>query len=414
MALLGTLACDSPPPPSPDHTIHTDSAGIPIATATRPLWGPGEGWTVGPEPLIEIGTLVGEPEYEFGAVVAATRLSNGHIVVADRGHDELRSYDETGAFRWRAGRAGEGPGEFSSLDFVGKTSGDTLVAYDGAAMRAQLFSAEGRLVRTLPVTPPEGDASARGSVADRAVGVVQDRLIVRFLDFGERGSSGVVRWPNERLVALDLRTGSTTTLAVLPGQEADVELREDDGYRHNLVFFGKAPEYGASPGRLAVVDTEFWSVRLMSPQDGAIQGIVRREIPPTPTTDALFEEMIDGLTRFAFPDPEAVPSEQIEAVRRGWQGSPRAPTLPLLYAIHVDAAEHLWVHPYFLTGFDPPPFEIHAPDGSWLGSVAVPPGLDRGFIQYQSPYMEIGEDYLLGVWKGELDTQQVRMYGVER
>ena len=59
---------------------------------------------------------------------------------------------------------------------------------------------------------------------------------------------------------------------------------------------------------------------------------------------------------------------------------------------------------------DPPPFEIHAPDGTWLGSVALPPGLERGFIQYQAPYMEIGTEYVLGVWRDELDVQYVRLH----
>ncbi len=59
-------------------------------------------------------------------------------------------------------------------------------------------------------------------------------------------------------------------------------------------------------------------------------------------------------------------------------------------------------------------FEVFAPDGTWLGSVELPPGLERGFIQYQAPYMEIGTDYVLGVWRDELDVQYVRMYRLNR
>ena len=170
--LIATSACDPSPPSA--HTVHTDSAGIPIATAITPLWGPGEGWTVDEEPLVEIGTVNGAPEYQFADVVAAVRLANGHIVVADRGASELRGYNAHGEFQWSAGRVGEG------------------------------------------------------------------------------------------------------------------------------------------------------------------------------------------------------------------------------------------------AGAEPPPFEVHAPDGTWMGSVALPPGLERGFIQYQAPYMEIGADYVLGVWKDELDVQYVRVYRVNK
>ena len=136
-SLLTAASCDTTP--APIHTVHTDSAGIPIATAVTPLWDPGEGWTVEAEPMVEIGTVTGPPEYQLGEVVAAVRLSNGDIVVADRGASELRSYDAAGNFQWSAGRFGEGPSEFESLDFVGTTIGDTLVTYDASLMRAQLF-----------------------------------------------------------------------------------------------------------------------------------------------------------------------------------------------------------------------------------------------------------------------------------
>ena len=88
--------------------------------------------------------------------------------------------------------------------------------------------------------------------------------------------------------------------------------------------------------------------------------------------------------------------------------------LPVLRSIHIDTTGHLWLQPYFVAGAEPPPFEVHAPDGSWLGSVSVPPGLQRAFVQYQAPYMEIGEDYILGVWTDELDVQYVRMYRINR
>ena len=131
--VVAAATCDSAP--GTIHTIHTDSAGIPIATVIEPQWGPREAWTVETEPLVEIGTVSGAPEYQFADVVAAVRLSNGDIVVADRGAAELRSYDAAGNFQWRAGRFGEGPGEFQSLEFLGTTAGDTLVTFDNSLVR---------------------------------------------------------------------------------------------------------------------------------------------------------------------------------------------------------------------------------------------------------------------------------------
>ena len=409
--LIATSACDPSPPSA--HTVHTDSAGIPIATAITPLWGPGEGWTVDDEPLVEIGTVNGAPEYQFADVVAAVRLANGHIVVADRGASELRGYNAHGEFQWSAGRAGEGPGEFGSLDFVGTMAGDSLVTYDNSLLRVQVFGPDGGLARTFPATLPLSGAQSSGPVPDKAVAVVRGRLILRYIDLGDGMPTGIVRWPNERVVALDLADGSTTSLLVVPGGEAEVHW-QDDGYSHGSYVFGNMPEYGATAGRLAVIDTEAYSVRIVSPIDGAIEQIVRRDVAPRDVTGAVFDAHLDGIVEIVFPNSEDAPSAQVDALRQMWRDRSRAPKLPVLRSVHVDAAGNLWVAPYYIAGAEPPPFEVHAPDGTWLGSVALPPGLEREFIQYQAPYMEIGADYVLGVWKDELDVQYVRVYRVNK
>lgn len=410
--LLTAAACDTAP--APVHTIHTDSAGIPIATVVEPLWGPGEGWTVPDEPLVEIGTVNGPLEYQFGEVVAAARLGNGDIVVADRAASELRSYDAAGSFKWRAGRFGQGPGEFESLDFLGTTTGDSLVTYDERLMRVQLFDAEGQTERSFDVRPQRFDADDAGDVPspedlsgpDRAVGVAGRYLIVRFIELGDQSRSGVVRWIDERPVAIALEDGTATDLIVVGGEEVLVRGgRQQGGYA-----FGNYPEFGAAAGRVAVIDTEAWSVRVLSPVDGTIERIVRRDVVPREVTDVLFELHLAGILDML----SNVPPEETDRVEQMWRDFPRAPVLPVLRSIHVDATGHLWVAPYYVAGAEPPPFEIHAPDGTWLGSVSVPPGLQRAFIQYQAPYMEIGEDYILGVWTDDLDVQYVRMYELRK
>ena len=409
---MASAGCDSASPPV--HTIHTDSAGIPIATAIEPLWGSDEGWTVESEPLLEIGTITGALEYQFTDVVAAVRLSNGDIVVAERAASELRSYDAAGNFLWRAGRSGEGPGEFRSLDFVGTTAGDSLVTYDGALLRVQLFDPQGRVARSYRVAITEGEAPGQVTLADKAVGVVDGLLIMRFIDPGDEVPIGVVRWPLERVAALDLADGGVRSLVVVPGEEQVVRAREDEGLSQRTVVFFKGPEYGAAAGRLAVIDTGAWSVRLISPRDGATTAVLRREVAPREATNALFELHLDGIVKIAFADPDQTAPERIAGLRRMWRGFPRAPHLPVLRSIHVDGTGHLWLQPYYVAGADPPPFEILAPDGTWLGSITLPPGLHRAFIQYQAHYMEIGDDYVLGVWTDELDVQYVRMYRIDK
>jgi len=410
--LLMAAACDSAEIHTL-HILHTDSAGIPIVTAVTPVWG-SDAWTVDPEPVVEIGTVSGALEYQFSDVVAAVRLSNGDIVVADRGASELRSYDAAGTFQWRAGRFGQGPGEFESLDFLGTTTGDSLVTYDRGLMRVQLFDTRGRMARSFDLRPQRFDSDRASDMSspedlsgpDKAVGVVGHHLIVRFAELGDQGTSGAVRWVDERPVAVALEDGSANDLIVVAGEE--VYMR--GGRRGGRYVFGNVPEFGAAADRVAVIDTEAWSVRVLSPADGTIKRIVRRDVAPREVTDAIFEEHLAGIMDMIGD----VPPEEDDRVERMWRDFPRAPVLPVLRSVHVDATGHLWVQPNFVAGAEPPPFEIHAPDGSWLGSVSVPSGLERAFIQYQAPYMEIGEDYILGVWTDDLDVQYVRMYRINK
>lgn len=410
--LFIAASCDTAPPPV--HTIHTDSAGIPIVTAVAPLWGPDDGWTVDPEPLLEIGTVSGALEYQFSDVVAAVRLSNGDVVVADRGASELRSYDAAGTFQWRAGRFGQGPGEFEGLDYLGATAGDSLVTYDQTLQRVQLFDALGRVARSFDIRPQRFDSDGAGdtpspddlSGPDRAVGVVGRDLIVRFIELADLRTSGVVRWIDERPVAIRLADGIAKDLIVVGGEE--VVMR--GGRQEGQYVFGNHAEFGAAADRVAVIDTDAYSVRVLSPVDGAVERIVRRDVAPREATDAVFEEHLAGILDML----SGVPPEEIDRVQRMWRDFRRAPVLPVLRSIHVDTTGHLWLQPYYVAGADPPPFEIHAPDGSWLGSVSVPPGLQRAFVQYQAPYMEIGADYILGVWTDALDVQYVRMYELRK
>jgi len=316
--------------------------------------------------------------------------------------------------QWRAGRFGQGPGEFESLDFLGSTTGDSLVTYDEALMRVQLFGTGGRMARSFDVHPQRFDPDSGSgtpspedlSFPGKAVGIVERYLIVRFLELGDRRTSGVVREWDDRVVAVTLGSGSATGLIVVGSEEALLR----GGRSQGRYAFGNMPEFGAAANRVAVIDTEAYSVRMLSPVDGTLERIVRRDVAPREATDALFEEHLAGIMNLI----GSAPPEEVDRVERMWRGFHRAPVLPVLRSIHVDATGHLWVAPYYVAGAEPPPFEIHAPDGTWLGGVAVPPGLQRAFVQYQAPYMEIGEDYILGVWTDDLDVQYVRMYRINK
>ena len=399
--VLGLAACDSAT--RFPGTLHTDSAGIAIATALEPLWGPGEGWTVSEEPQVEIGAATGANEYLLDNVVGAVRLSNGDIVLGEWMSGELRRYDRNGTFMWRAAGRGEGPGEHASLRYVGALAGDSVVTWDSGLRRVQVFAPDGVVVRTMRV-----DAPWSGFLPRIAFGVSGRDLLITLAD--ERGGTpdGVVRWPGLRIATVSLDDAAVTTVMDVPGEEQVIARQ---GRLSMAYTFGKEPKFAVTGDRLAMVDTEVFSIRSIALADATTAAILRRDQPIREVTSADVDAYIEWLIARNMYGGRT--REDLEPSIPTWREDPMASTLPVLQSIHLDPAGNLWVEPYSPHGAEVPPFEVYTPDGTWLGSVAVPPGMDLGSRGLGAPF-EIGEDYILGLWRDEQNVEYVRMYGLEK
>ena len=216
--ILATALASCSPADGPTGTVFVDSAGVTLALAEFPLWGAGDQWRIVEEPLLQIGVFEGPDEYLFADLVGVVRLSDGRIVVADRGSGDLRFYDSAGDFLFRVGSSGEGPGEFRRLAFIGRLPGDSLVTYDMALRRIQLFSSEGAFVRSLRVESPWP-----AYFPEMMIGVLDSsKVAIQLGGFGTEVPDGIVRWPPELVATMDLRTGAMDSIAVLPGPEDGV------------------------------------------------------------------------------------------------------------------------------------------------------------------------------------------------
>ena len=390
-------------------TTFADSAGVSIATATSPAWIDSDRWTVIEPPLLSIGRASGEAPYLFSRVSGAIRFEDGRIVVADRGSAELRFFGQDGAFIRSAGREGEGPGEFSSLDFVGRY-GDSIVTYDERLTRIQVFSGEGAFARSIPVESPWPTAQP-----GRSLRMLDGRTLgVAFYEWGDAVPDGVVRWPQERVVAIDIPSGDQWHVKDVLGYEAFVRNRGDGGYSHGQYLFAKGDEFAAGGGRLAWVVTDTFRVEVTDPS-GQLELVIQRpDLLAPPTSDADREAFVDAVIDAVFPESSDPDPAQVAALRSSRLETPMAPHRPLIRSMLLDAAGNLWVEPFFSFGESPHPYEVFGPKGTWFGQVALPDGLNRGSHPLQAPYLEIGLDYVLGVWTDDLGVETVRMYAIEK
>ena len=108
------------------------------------------------------------------------------------------------------------------------------------------------------------------------------------------------------------------------------------------------------------------------------------------------------------------PREERAEMRRSAGELSYAETMPAFRGIAVDSEDDLWVEEWKGVGLDQGRFLVFRPDGAWLGYVDIPEGLpeSRGYPHEQ--VIEIGSDYLLGVWTGDYGVEEVRLYRIEK
>ena len=164
--LLATACEDGGPPPA---VTEADSAGISIVTSD-PLQSEAV-CSLSDEPTFLVGDNQDDEAQWFSSVSGVGALSDGSVVVAERGSGQLRIYDRTGAHLRSMGRMGEGPGEFSRLWFLRVLVGDTVWVGDYRPMRYFLYASGGDWVRTIELDPMYLNPTRDGGVLANGISI---------------------------------------------------------------------------------------------------------------------------------------------------------------------------------------------------------------------------------------------------
>lgn len=114
-----------------------------------------------PEPAGPVGTVslsAPVPLFDGDAPILARPIlvsvsPRGEIVIGDRSDRDVKMYAPTGVRLRTVGRAGGGPGEFTSLQ-VAQSYGDSLAAYDASRQRVVVFAPDGEEARAFSPDPP--------------------------------------------------------------------------------------------------------------------------------------------------------------------------------------------------------------------------------------------------------------------
>lgn len=380
-AVLHACAPSDEPPPN---AIRRDSAGITIVESLRPAWGDSSIWHVDPEPLLDLAESgTGDP-HNFYLVRGLLRLSDGSLVVANRGSNEIRKFSADGSFLASAGGDGEGPGEFSNLQQIERV-GDSIIARD-IRSRIALF---GPGLEHLRTTRLEDHVRGLHHLRDETL------VVHAIMEFAE--AYGVVRNP-EALVLYDLEGARGDSIGSTPGGEEYVA----EGLSAPPLF-RKEALVDTYEGRIYTGASDRMQIEELA-SDGDTVRILR--IPDFPL--ALTPEQVEAerASRLDFELPPGVaslPPPFVQAI----EDMPSPETRPAYEALLVDPTGAFWLRPFrgMSEAGEPVQWLVLGSDGSWLGSVEIPEDFR---------VTEIGVDEVLGVWTDEMDVQHPQVRRLRR
>jgi len=397
-------ACGGDPAPSPGmEVLRADSAGVEIVTL-RVVEDELPHHVAVSEPEVEIGVPSGEAAYLMDHVTGVARLTDGRIVVLDRGWRELRFYDDTGRFQGSAGRAGEGPGEFRSPGRLALLPGDSLVVFDRGLQRMSVFTDWGDFVRSHPVAPPEvfGTWEAEG-LTDGG-----DLLITTFVGDDPRVPGSYFA---EEVVGLfQGESGGWVPMDSVAGTEAAL-VERDGRLTSAIVPFNRKSDFAAAGEHVFVLDgQEGRSIRVFA-TDGRLVRILRVELLPVTVDAARTEAWIENF--FAL-NADALADERIvEHWRYGFARVTPPAEIPLFRSLTTDREGNVCAERHGPEETTPPTYLCLSPEGEVLRRVTFPGGLIRTGFPRQDAGVEIGAHHLLGAWMDGTGVSVVRLYRLD-
>ena len=364
----------------------------------EPKWVDGEAWSVVGEPAVSVGVLDGPPHYQLFEVSAAARQSDGDIIVIDGGTREVRLFDRDGGFVKTLGGSGSGPGEFQDLAQVVVTPTDAVLVWDNANYRITHFDAAGELGEVQSV-----DRNGLAKVIDPPLyawtaGLLPDgQVVVRLIEKTTKDLLPGLSRPRSGALRVSADLSQIDTLMFFGGVE-QVNVRAPWGLSPVEPPLAKKTLVAIQPTlpRLCIGDQEGPEVVCFGP--GVSNTAIRWTAESSRVTDrevAVWRDTTIELYTLKMTESQA---------RQVLSEVSVPPVRPNYSRLVLDRVGNLWVERSPVYWADPEPVEylVFDPEGLLLGTVTLPP----------IAVLEIGDDYVLGVFRDEMEVEYLRVYAI--
>lgn len=294
-----------------------------------------------PEPLVEVNELTQGVDSELYRVLDAQLLADGRLVLLNAGTQEIRIYDPSGALVARAGRRGEGPGEFTVPVSLRASVDGTIHVFDRGTARVTVFGPDLEVQETHRLS---GVGSNRFPVGNRMRplrdGGVPRALSLRSVYDLARSGPGLRR-DSLRLV-IDHPVEGVTELA----RAALVDrFRLSDGIGiAPSIPFGPRALVGAGPEAVVLGTTHSQEFRVIDASGRSVRTVhAEGRLREVRSEDwAAFQDSL--MTWSAnWVSPVGHDPRRNGLYRKFLREAPRHPTYPIFRALRVGDAGRLWL-----------------------------------------------------------------------
>lgn len=343
-------------------------------------------WGFDSVPVVSIGVARGEPEYEFSRIRGVAPFGEGYLI-ADRASNEIRHFDRAGRHVQTVGGAGEGPGEFTVLAWMGVLHGDTVLAWELRNRRLSVFDRELRLVETRSLVP-------------------NDIYVVE----GAFGDGDLLLWPFagspvRQVTAPQVLEGTSYFALVRAAQPAVMD---------TILRLPARPSYITPDGPLLRIPlTTEPSVALGQSEVWAGNGTTGSLSRYDKGGDKILELVMPGGGAIEGRDVDAYVAQDLEgstgAERAGrarlFPEMPMPDEFPSFDRLLVDGDGNVWVRAYLRLGAETQEWAIFGEGGEPRGAIELPG---------QFEVRVVVDDRMLGVWRDEFGVESVRVYRLLR
>lgn len=340
-------------------------------------------WAVSSKPILDVPGVDANGNEVFQNLAGAVRLSNGNLILADKGSTSIRLVDASGKLIKSVGRQGSGPGEYR-LIAAASPCGDSLMVW---AVETTVMVGESGAAGRQFALPSDGSRLPPGlrvSCASNGNFVYLTQPLAR-----EMTAEGLMRMKGA-VVATD-RAGKV--LSHLDSIPAGIWMRVGGGgFPAPLAPTTSAVMVG---DRIAIGVSDSARIWIISP-DGKRSTIAVPHTPRAPTD----QEMTDAVSDVADLAPVPLRPRLLPELQK----APKPATLPAYFGLFGDPDGVLWV--------------LQTPPGAKrtdLLAMSVDGRiLARTIIPMAVSIFDIGRDYILASYDDANDETHLAVFSLRK